>query len=379
MGDLTTLLMQKIQTIAICLSILWTTTDLLASEGTVQQVSGDLVYVTGMNGLAPLWSNLTVQNGQETGAKLEVIKELPELVIARVVEANGTAVNTGDMVTLSSTQSGGSARKSRRIVYAARVGENPNVDGVLDDAVWSRATPIRGFVQRDPNYWMPSPEQTIVRIIYTDKSIYFGFECLVPDSSQFIANNMRRDSEIRGDDNIQILLDTYNDRQNGFFFSVNPLGAQSDLMLSNEGRTYNRDWDCNWTARTSTIPTDGQSKSKFPLVNCGLSKQTTSHGALTSRVILPAKIWRPNSSSACKVPHPQSGIAWRTSENCTVSNTFAPDARFISNPTPCRARRSTIRQPTPQKAAPLKRASICAMASRQTSRSTYRTTRISHR
>ena len=246
--------MPKIQTIALCLSILLTTTDLLASEGTVQQVSGDLVYVTGMNGLAPLWSNLTVQNGQDTGAKLEVIKELPELVIARVVEANGTAVNTGDAVVLSTAQSDVSARKARRTVYATRVDENPNVDGVLDDPVWSRATPIRGFVQRDPNYWMPSPEQTIVRIIYTDKSIYFGFECLVPDSSQFIANNMRRDSEIRGDDNIQILLDTYNDRQNGFFFSVNPLGAQSDLMLSNEGRTYNRDWDCNWVARTKHYP-----------------------------------------------------------------------------------------------------------------------------
>ena len=33
-----------------------------------------------------------------------------------------------------------------------------------------------------------------------------------------------------------------------------PLGAQSDLMLSNEGRTYNRDWDCNWTARTRHYP-----------------------------------------------------------------------------------------------------------------------------
>ena len=73
--------MQKIHTIAICLSVLLTTTNLLAREGTVQQVSGDLVYVTGLNGLAPMWSNLTVQNGQETGAKLEVIKELPELVV----------------------------------------------------------------------------------------------------------------------------------------------------------------------------------------------------------------------------------------------------------------------------------------------------------
>ncbi len=246
--------MHKIQIILIFWSVALGASALPAHEGTVQQVAGDLAYVAGLNGLAPLWSNLTVQNGQAEGAKLEVIKELPELVVARVVDANRTAVRSGDVVVLSGAPSQGSARKSRRIVYAARVDKKPNLDGVLDEPMWSRAVPIKGFVQRDPNYWMPSAEQTVARIIYTDKSIYFGFECFVPDSSQFVANNMRRDSEIYGDDNIQILLDTYNDRQNGFFFFVNPLGAQSDLMLSNEGRTYNRDWDCDWIARTKHYP-----------------------------------------------------------------------------------------------------------------------------
>ena len=246
--------MQKIQAILIVFSFLLGASDLLAREGTVQRVSGDLAYVAGLNGLAPMWANLTVQNGHGRGAMLEVIKELPKLVVARVLEADKTAVKPGDVVVVSGMLSSGSARRAKRIVHAVRVDERPNLDGVLDDPAWSRARPITGFVQRDPNYWMPSAEQTVARIVYTDKSIYFGFECFVPDSSQFVANNMRRDSEIYGDDNVQILLDTYNDRQNGFFFFVNPLGAQSDLMLSNEGRTYNRDWDCNWTARTKHHP-----------------------------------------------------------------------------------------------------------------------------
>ena len=224
----------------------------VAREGTVQRVAGELAYVAGLNGLAPVWANLTVQNGRVEGARLEVIKELPELVVARVVAEDNAGVKPGDVVVVSGTR--GTARRAKRVVHAMRVDERPEVDGVLDDPAWARARPITGFVQRDPNYWMPSAEQTVARIVYTDKSIYFGFECFVPDSSRFIANNMRRDSEIYGDDNVQILLDTYNDRQNGFFFFVNPLGAQSDLMLSNEGRTYNRDWDCNWTARTKHHP-----------------------------------------------------------------------------------------------------------------------------
>ena len=60
---------------------------------------------------------------------------------------------------------------------------------------------------------------------------------------------MRRDSQLWGDDNVQILLDTYNDRQTGAFFFVNSLGAKRDLILSREGRTYNEDWDCIWEAK----------------------------------------------------------------------------------------------------------------------------------
>ncbi len=45
--------------------------------GTVDQVVGDLVYVSGLNGSAPLWSRIKVipLNGG-LGSELQVIKEL---------------------------------------------------------------------------------------------------------------------------------------------------------------------------------------------------------------------------------------------------------------------------------------------------------------
>ena len=216
--------------------------------GTVEQVSGDLAYITGLNGSAPLWSRLTIRNGHAEAVRLEVVKELNEILVARVLEANGTPIKPGDPVALDGSASIRTGRKARRVIHACQVEKGPSLDGRLDDDVWSRATPIEGFVQRDPNYWMPGSERTVARILYDHNTIYFGFECF--QSSAVVANNMRRDSEISGDDNIQILLDTYNDRRNGFFFFVNSLGAQQDLMLSNEGRTYNRDWDCNWVAKS---------------------------------------------------------------------------------------------------------------------------------
>lgn len=224
-------------------------TSVHGATGQVTRVAGELAYVSGLNGSAPMWSSLEISAGSGVGAPLEVIKELDDLLVTRVLKT-GTGITPGDTVVIREAGSDQSVLRSRRAAHATRVKKGPVVNGTLDDAAWAQAVPIRGFVQRDPNYWLPSSEETVALIVYDDKSLYFGFECRLPDSSGVVANNMRRDSDIFGDDNIQILLDTYNDRQNGFFFFINPLGAQSDLMLSNEGRSYNSDWDCNWVSKT---------------------------------------------------------------------------------------------------------------------------------
>ena len=246
--------MHRIWSICVVTVVLMSATDIRGTtSGRVTRVAGDLAYVTGLNGSAPIWSMLEVESGGGVGAQLEVIKELNDLLVTRVL-ATGTGIRAGDGVIVRQVGAQQSVMKSRRTAHATRVTEGPTINGRLDDAAWAQAKPIRGFVQRDPNHWLPSSEETVALIVYDEKSIYFGFECRLPDSSGVVANNMRRDSDIFGDDNIQIMLDTYNDRQNGFFFFVNPLGAQSDLMLSNEGRSYNLDWDCNWTSRVEQYP-----------------------------------------------------------------------------------------------------------------------------
>ena len=212
-------------------------------QGVVKEIAGDLAYVAGLNGDATLGSQLQVE---QDGATLQVIKKLDDVLVARVVMENGSPVKVSDRIRILATLASDGAL---RTVYAVRVDQGPKLDGHLDDAVWQHAKPIEGFVQRDPGYWVPSTERTIARILYDDEKIYFGFACYDSEPQKIVANNMRRDSEVWGDDNVQILLDTYNDRQTGAFFFVNALGAKRDLILSQEGRTYNDDWDCIWEAK----------------------------------------------------------------------------------------------------------------------------------
>ena len=65
-----------------------------------------------------------------------------------------------------------------------------------------------------------------------------------------VANELRRDGTgIFQNDNFAVVLDTFFDRRNGFYFYTNPLGAISDGQLTDESDT-NRDWNAVWNLRT---------------------------------------------------------------------------------------------------------------------------------
>ena len=68
--------------------------------------------------------------------------------------------------------------------------------------------------------------------------------------SKLVANDMRRDGHLYRDDNVFVLLDTYNDQRNGFFFRVNPLGALQESAVIRSGTSVHLDWNVVWASRT---------------------------------------------------------------------------------------------------------------------------------
>ena len=136
------------------------------------------------------------------------------------------------------------------VVHATRTSTPPSIDGRLDDPVWHQAPTIADFFQREPVEGAPPTEQTQVRILFDDDHLYFALRCFDSEAARLVANQMRRDAELDENDNIQIILDPYNDRRGGFYFSTNPLGARQDLLLTDEGRTRNQAWDSVWQSRT---------------------------------------------------------------------------------------------------------------------------------
>ena len=130
---------------------------------------------------------------------------------------------------------------------ATRVERGPTVDGDLSDAAWAQSEVGTDFMQHEPLDGVPATEQTEVRVVFTDGTIYFGITAFDANPEAIIAKEMERDSRIFQDDSIILLLDTFHDRRNAYAFETNLNGARTDTLVTDEGRDLNLEWDGIWS------------------------------------------------------------------------------------------------------------------------------------
>jgi len=123
-------------------------------------------------------------------------------------------------------------------------------DGVLDEESWQNAQKINNFTQRELNFGKPVTERTEVAVLYDETNIYIGVWCYDSNPDKIIAKEMKRDFSHGLDDNFRIVIDTYNDKRNGFMFVVNPNGARGDYQVFNNGGSTNAFWNGVWDVRT---------------------------------------------------------------------------------------------------------------------------------
>lgn len=108
----------------------------------------------------------------------------------------------------------------------AIAGEEVVVDGVLDEAVWGGAALLTGFSQYLPVDRLPAADSTEVLVMYGREAMYFGIRAFEPHGT--VTATLADRDRLSANDQIQLMLDTFNDRRRAFVISANPLGIQSD-------------------------------------------------------------------------------------------------------------------------------------------------------
>jgi len=126
---------------------------------------------------------------------------------------------------------------------ALKIRDPIHVDGRLDEAVWEKAPEAKDFIQLQPEKGKPASERTTVKILYDDKYVYFGFWCYDSEPQKIAARMTKRDEDIRSDDSVYVLIDTFHDRRSCYYVTTNLLGTQWDGRITENGRTFDSTWD----------------------------------------------------------------------------------------------------------------------------------------
>ena len=111
----------------------------------------------------------------------------------------------------------------------------PKIDGVLDDELWAKVTPLPvapgDWVSYNPvrGDKMTDLYRTEARVAYDDRNIYFAFHCFDNEPDKIRSNVSRRDSAFN-DDWIALSLDSAGTGQSAYHLFSNPSGSQMDAI-----------------------------------------------------------------------------------------------------------------------------------------------------
>ncbi len=138
-----------------------------------------------------------------------------------------------------------------RTVEINRQSTVPTLDGQLTDTCWQGLPPLEAFITSTPVFGRSPLCSTTVRLFYTDDALWIAAYCHDPEATSIRRDQGLRDGALTGDW-FQVRLDTWNDDQLSFDFTVTAAGVQSDA------RQLGANWDAAWQSAV-TDQSDGWS------------------------------------------------------------------------------------------------------------------------
>src|SRR5262245_53457831 len=166
------------------------------------------------------------------------------------------------------------------------------VSGEIGEDVWQRATPVDGFVQREPTEGGEPSQRTEFRVIYDATTLHVRVRAFDTESDKIVSYLTRRDAESPSDW-LRVIVDSYYDKRTAYEFAVNPSGVKQDRYWFNDN---NRDdgWDAVWDVKVARDPQGWSAEFHIPFSQL----RFTPTGANTFGLAVSRTIGRLNETSS---------------------------------------------------------------------------------
>lgn len=135
-----------------------------------------------------------------------------------------------------------------------RVERAPALDDFLNDRPREAEAVVEAFTQREPGDGVAASQETFAYLSYDAEHFYVVFVCRDREPDKVRARLAPREG-IAADDQVGVLLDTFHDRRRAYMLSANPLGIQTDALLT-EGQPDDFSYDAVWRS-AGRLTTDG--------------------------------------------------------------------------------------------------------------------------
>ena len=152
----------------------------------------------------------------------------------------------------------------------------PKIDGIFNDEEWLNGGKAAGFIQREPKEGIPSTENTEVYFYYDESNLYIGAKCYDSQPEKVMSQIAGRDN-IGAADYIEIILDTFHDHRNAYFFGTTPSGTKIDGKYSNDGEKDDS-WDGVWYVESNLTDYGWVSEFKIPFSTLKFSDKSSRWG-----------------------------------------------------------------------------------------------------
>lgn len=145
----------------------------------------------------------------------------------------------------------------------SRAGSPIRLDGEMSDAAWSEIAPLP-LTMYSPVPGGTPAERTEIRVAYDDQYLYAGGWFFDSRPGEIRVNSLYRD-RWSGDDAFALLIDPFNDNENGLWFMTNPAGVRIDQTISGDARSFNDSWNALWDVATRVTDQGWFAEMRIPL------------------------------------------------------------------------------------------------------------------
>jgi len=173
---------------------------------------------------------------------------------------------------------------ARKSIEIRRTTLEPQIDGVLDDALWKEATVLTDMHQFEPvDHGVPS-EKSEFYIAYSERFLYVGARLYDSDPSGISARQLVQGQGMQFDDAFEFILDTFNNGRTGYQFQVNPNGIRREGVYESPNN-LNSDWSGIWLVESRIDQQGWTAEVAIPFNTLNFDPATEEWGFTIARTI----------------------------------------------------------------------------------------------